>query len=113
MEGMMQPMTRKQFVLYVLRACKDKACASTSHEITGMTGIDDREVREIVRELRREGYPIGSCSRGFWWITDPGEHREFLESMKGRAFDLLKTVSIQARIPASELAGQLTIALSE
>ena len=67
----------------------------------------ERNIRHIVRELRREGYPIGSSVKGFWWITDQAEHRQTMSNLKSRAFDMLKTVAIQERITAAELAGQL------
>jgi hypothetical protein len=104
--------SHKDRILWLLKTvCSGRGSASKSGELTGMTGIDDREVREIIRELRREGHPIGSGPRGFWWINEPEEHRQFLDSLKGRAFDILRTVSIQAHIPAAELAGQLKIEL--
>ena len=107
-------MTRKDMVLNLLYTqCQGRKNAMKSGEITGITGIEDREIREIVRELRKEGHPIGSGAKGFWWITDSGELKQTINNLKSRAFDMLRTVSIQERIPAAELAGQLRIALEQ
>lgn len=92
--------------------CQGKSEAIKAGEITGMTGIGCKEVQKIIRELRREGHPIAADYRlGYWWIVDPREHKQWLDQMKRRAFDVLKTVSIQAHITAAELAGQLTLEL--
>jgi hypothetical protein len=102
---------KKNILSLLFLQCNGRENASKSGEITGMTGIGDREIREIIRELRREGHPIGSGPRGFWWINNSGELKEYFSNMKSRAFDMLKTVSIQERSSAAELAGQLGIAL--
>ena len=103
---------RKNVLSLLFMQCQGSENAVKSGEITGMTGLPDREIRDIIRDLRLEGHPIGSSpARGFWWISDPAELKEFIECMKGRGFSILKTVKKLANVTALELAGQLQVEL--
>lgn len=59
---------------------RDGADPVAAAEIVAITGLTDRAVRNIVRDLVIEhGLPIGSCCAcdkpGFFWISDPAELR--------------------------------------
>lgn len=103
--------TQKKVLAYLNLFALGKESAIHSLKLAGLTGIEERKVRDIIRDLRRMGHPIGSGAQGFWFISDPQEHRATMANLKSRAFDMLRTVSIQERIPAAELAGQLRVAL--
>lgn len=105
-------MTNKNKITSLLYLhCQGRDNSIKSGEITAMTMIPDREIREIIRELRKEGHPIGSGEKGYWWIVDSGELKKTMANLKSRAFDLLRTVRIQEGIPAAELLGQLKLHL--
>jgi hypothetical protein len=100
-----------QVFSYLSFYSKGRDNATTSEALALRFRIPERVVRQVIRELRREGHPIGPGGRGYWYVISPDEHLIVMSKLKSRAFDLLKTVSIQERIPAAELAGQLKISL--
>jgi hypothetical protein len=59
-----------------------------SHDVRKNTGADptrtDRLVRDLIRELIREGHPIGSCRKGYFFIETRAELEEVLEDLRGR-----------------------------
>jgi hypothetical protein len=53
--------------------------------------ISGSHVRQLVRHLRRKGYPIGSGSNGYYWAQNQEEWNEGIKNLRSRALDLLKT----------------------
>jgi hypothetical protein len=62
---------------------------------------DEREIREALHELRRQGMPIcstGGIHSGYWRAADREELEEYLtREVHSRAVDLLETESILRR----------------
>ncbi len=66
------------------------------NEITGrklaiVIGLVDKnqqrvgaEMRAVIGELRKKGFPICASSSGYYWAASPGELREYLESFPRR-----------------------------
>lgn len=53
--------------------------------------IAGSHIRQMVRHLRRNGYPIGSGSYGYYWAKDMKEWEEGIKNLRSRALDLLQT----------------------
>tara|TARA_Y100000034_G_C6570908_1_gene247425 strand:+ start:98 stop:409 length:312 start_codon:yes stop_codon:yes gene_type:complete len=58
------------------------------YDISGIT------VRNIVRQLRREGHPIASGSNGYYYARYKTELVSTINNLRSRANDLLKTANI-------------------
>jgi hypothetical protein len=92
-------------------------------DLAVLTGLGDRRVRIVIKELRRLGYPIVSSSgmSGYWLTDDPAEVIDCLEhECLSRIRDLAATgralrrtaAALQATIEGAErpIQGQLAIA---
>ena len=85
-------------------------------EIVAVTGLTDRAVRNIVRDLVIEhGLPIGSCCAcdkpGFFWISDPAELKRAAD--RHVSFGIVNIVRGRRlyKYNKDELIGQLEAAL--
>jgi DNA-binding FadR family transcriptional regulator len=64
--------------------------------ITQMFGISDSKLREIIRRLRRSGYPeICSGKTGYYFSL--ADAQKSARSLKKRALSLLKTVNLSLK----------------
>jgi len=48
---------------------------------------NDREIRQVIRELIAEGLPVASCGAGYFLATSYAEAREYADSLKGRLIE--------------------------
>jgi len=65
-------------------------------ELTSALSIDDRPLRRLISEMRKEGYPIGSDPHGigyFWWESD-AEALATINVFKGYARDIEETIRV-------------------
>ena len=56
---------------------------------------DDRAIRDVVKDLRREGLAIGSATEqpaGFFIISNPDEKKAVLDDLRGRRAELDKDI---------------------
>lgn len=63
-----------------------------SDKIEAGLGISGVEVRTLVRYLRRLGYPIGSNSKGYFWIKDEKELSRAIRHLIERKDSLERTI---------------------
>lgn len=101
------------FIQQELIERKGKARAVPAWALARLFDISERIVRSIVRDLRHLGHPICSGTTGYYFAENLKEQKESLGHLKAWALDMLRTVSIQSRIPAGELAGQLKLHIEE
>ena len=50
------------------------------------------QVREAIRELRREGHPIANCDKGYYYAHSFSEIEDTLADLESRAMSQLYTV---------------------
>lgn len=80
-------------------------------------GVTERQVRHIVRNLRRmHGFPI--CTRkgapaGYWWGRTEAELAEFVRVWQAQYLDEAQTLHMMLKTNYPRLAGQMKLALSE
>ena len=68
--------------------------AITQTTFASNLGIEPRQLRQEIQNLRREGYPIGSSTTnpaGYYWVSDLNELVETLDHLSNRAYEALKT----------------------
>lgn len=79
--------------------------------------VSDRQVKSIIRDLRRQHlFPI--CSRkgkpaGYWWGRTEDEIAEFVEAWRAQYLDEAKTLSLMLKANYPRLAGQMKLALED
>ena len=63
-------------------------------ELVQMTGTDPRTIRLRIESERRCGIPIlADCKNGYFLPDDEGEKARCVQSMRGRAMEILKTAA--------------------
>ncbi|NPV81903.1 MAG: HTH domain-containing protein [Firmicutes bacterium] len=80
----------------ILRQCKSRKKAVTSRQLSRLTGINEREVRSLIADLRRDGYPIASAVNapyGYFIPVDRAEARE----CQGHLYSRIQEIGITAR----------------
>lgn len=79
--------------------------------------LSDRQIRIIVRKLRREhGFPVLTRKgkpAGYWWGRTADEMSEFVEVWKAQYLDEAQTLSKMLKVNYPRLAGQMKLALEE
>lgn len=61
-------------------------------ELAKRMNMSDREVRDLIEELRNEGQPIcSSSSKSGYWLGDPIDARRTIEEYRTRGIKCLKT----------------------
>lgn len=63
--------------------------AQTYEALSDRLGLPRREIEAAVEQLRREGAPVCTGSRGVWLTTDPAEIREQYRRLRRRAIHQL------------------------
>ena len=81
----------------------------TSKKIEVLLRVPGTFVREIVREARRNGLPIGSSSKGYYLIEKESELEETVRHLKSRAMSELRTYNIMKRFKFEEFPLQLQL----
>ena len=70
----------------------------------------ERQLRQVVKGLRRRGFPICADSyRGYWWADGPDELRETCRVLRGRAMSSLGQVQKLLVLGIPMVSGQLRL----
>lgn len=93
--------------MFTIEAWLNEGAVLTRQELSALTGMDDRTVRDKIRRLRRSGVPIMAMKNGGYKIakTDAEMH-ELLMQYRKRAMDELVTYSKLRKL--TQAAGQIT-----
>ncbi len=63
-----------------------------SSNLEFLYGINGCEVRDIIRELRREGEPIANSKHGYYYAKEFSEIEPTISDLENRALSMLETV---------------------
>ena len=97
--GMIKVRTTKEFedstvskILELVENSKTRETAQTSGELHDKLGYETRVIRDIITDLRNEGYNIASNSgsRGYW-MGSAEDVKRTANEYRSRAYKLLKT----------------------
>lgn len=64
----------------------------TANKIAFATATKDTQVREAINQLRSQGEPIVSSTRGYEFTYDPSKIRDTVLSMRGRIEAMQKAI---------------------
>lgn len=80
----------------------------TRKELTLLTDMPDRSIRNMIREARRQGVPIMALPNGGYKLAQTSEEKQKLLHMyRGRAMDELTTYSALSK--TMQLDGQISV----
>jgi predicted HTH transcriptional regulator len=77
-------------ILEILKLHRGHDRAITAKELTKFTGIDDRAIRQEIRKLIAQGYPIASnLTRpyGYYIINTIQEAKEYMQQLRNRLIE--------------------------
>jgi hypothetical protein len=70
---------------------------------------DDRKLRALLVELRHDGHPIITCSRGVYYSTDPEDARLLKAGLQKRIYGLYRDLKDLDPFMAKETMKQLEL----
>ena len=80
----------------------------TRKELSNITNMPDRAIRNMIREARRQGVPIMALPDGGYKLAQTSEEKQKLLHMyRGRAMDELCTYSALSK--TMQLDGQISV----
>jgi predicted DNA-binding transcriptional regulator YafY len=97
-------------LLALLQMRRGAGQAITARELAARLGTHERAVREMIRELRLQGYLICSTTDtpgGFFMHPSPEEREHYLRHLVSRAREIFAVVDAQQRAAGQEDARQL------
>lgn len=56
------------------------------------SGVQGADMRSIIHALRVKGYPVCATGGGYWWPQNGDELKAHIESLEGRANQILEAV---------------------
>ena len=77
-------------------------------ELSARLGMTDREVRQLILDLRKAGYLIAASVNGYFKPTTRGEIRRFYNQRKAAALSTLESLKA-AHEALKALEGQVTL----
>ena len=75
----------------------DYDCPLTAKNLAYRLKTTERGVRDIVSELRINGYPVCSDSKGYWAAASPKDMVDTVRRIKSHALKELKAISRMLR----------------
>lgn len=73
---------------------------------------DTRPLRYLIRDLRKGGAPIGSCSQGYYLLRSDTELADYCRRVERNALGRLMLVSKIKKISLPQLLGQMQLNLT-
>ena len=80
--------TAYQLLEYLKDHHKSEADSIRNREIRILFGLTDKQVRNIVSQLRQEGEPVCSSSYGYWYSTDPEDILKTLHRLEAQVVNM-------------------------
>ena len=77
-------------------------------ELARRMGMSDRDVRDLISRMRKDGFPIcSSSSGGGYWIGSPDEIKRTIAEYRARGYECLKTaIAMEINL---EMPGQMEV----
>lgn len=77
-------------------------------ELARRMGMSDRDVRDLISRMRKDGFPIcSSSSGGGYWIGSPDEIKRTIAEYRARGHECLKTaIAMEINL---EMSGQMEV----
>lgn len=83
---------------FLQKECLGKANAKKYKELNELLPLNNRTIRVIINNLRKEGMPICSGSNGVWWSNSKKELKQTINSLESRITDLSDVIKGLKRV---------------
>ena len=67
--------------------------AVKNRELRALFNLTDRQVRNIVSQLRQECEPVCSSSNGYWYSTDPADIEKTLHKLEVQVVNMSTAIN--------------------
>lgn len=76
--------TAHQMLEYLKDYHNTEIKAIKNRELRSLFNLTDKQVRNVVSQLRQEGAPVCSSSYGYWYSTDPDDIEKTLHRLEAQ-----------------------------
>ena len=76
--------TASQMLEYLKEFHSTESKAVKNRELRPLFKLTDKQVRNVVSQLRQEGEPVCSSSCGYWYSTDPDDIEKTLHRLEAQ-----------------------------
>ena len=90
--------TAKDLVEYLQEYHTKERLAVKGRELCTLFNLTDKQVRNVVSELRQEGEPVCSSSYGYWYSRDPEDIEKTLHRLEAQVTNM--NISIKGLVKA-------------
>jgi len=81
-------------LVYLAKDCRGKGRAVRGKHLATIFNLNGTaEVRKLVNSLRAQGYPVGSCNTGYYFMSSSQEVEETLAGLWGRIDAMMLAVN--------------------
>ncbi len=85
------------FLTLIMTRHRGRENAVTAPMLAALCGCSERQIRTMVRELRRQGHPICADDAGYYYAATEEEYQALQRQLDNRAKDMLVTRSAVKR----------------
>lgn len=87
-------MSKAHQMLEYLKDCHGaESVAIKNRELRSLFNLTDKQVRNIVSQLRQEGEPVCSSSYGYWYSTDPADLERTLHRLEAQVENMNHSIT--------------------
>lgn len=85
--------TAKQMLEYMKDYHTEESKAVKNRDLRGLFNLTDKQVRNVVSQLRQEGEPVCSSSYGYWYSTDPEDIEKTLHRLEAQVENMAISIT--------------------
>jgi hypothetical protein len=78
---------------YLQDCCKSEDDAIKARDLCELFNLTDRQLRNVVNGLRRDGQAVCSSSHGYWYSTEPEDVWKTIRRMQGQVDDMTLSIT--------------------
>ena len=77
-----------QLLEYLKDHHREESVAIKNRELRSLFNLTDKQVRNVVSQLRQGGEPVCSSSYGYWYSTDPADIEKTLHRLEAQVVNM-------------------------
>jgi len=84
--------TAHQMLEYLKDHHTTESEAVKGRELRTLFNLTDKQVRNVVSQLRQDGEPVCSSSYGYWYSTDPDDIEKTLHRLGAQVENMVRSI---------------------
>ena len=85
--------TAHQMLEYLRDHHRTEGEAVKNRDLRSLFNLTDKQVRNVVSQLRQEGEPVCSSSYGYWYSTDPEDIEKTLHRLEAQVENMFISIT--------------------